>query len=580
MLGFHRPNAIGPFLRLSALDEAVVAVMHPAATARTSIDRSTMRREWNMVRLLCLRTSELGALSVDDFVRGESSGLPRMSWAAWLCHSASVAGGSLIEERVQDTTPASDRRGVRFLVLSASACFLVLGAWALVGDIWSHLLDTAVAVGFLAASVVWSGRRGRQAQAATAFVSGACWCLAGFGPTVSAIWWPALAAAVLPLRPDRPRAGRFAAIAFLGVAAVVRGFGAYRAGEAFALLGAAVVVSVALAQAESHPHATASGEASTDTLAGLFVGFGIALPAVLALSDHTSASWGMVVATISLALAGGCLVKIAWVDPGLDLDVTDRVIELSVMPGAAGMTSLLPVGDAARAPQAYAAGMAMVEANRALVLDLERQVATSRALQIRLVEAADGERAQLASQLKSSVLPLLAELTERLRTVEIWVGRPKLLTEVNNALTEVRQTIDDLDRTARGLHPRLVSEAGLRAALLDLARRLPIDVTASAPAERFAATVENTLWYVCAESLTNTVKHAHATRAWIDVQRVGGYVVANVRDDGLGCDASEFESQRGGGLASVRDRVIASGGTLIVRNLETRGLSVEAKVPC
>jgi signal transduction histidine kinase len=321
-------------------------------------------------------------------------------------------------------------------------------------------------------------------------------------------------------------------------------------------------------------------EASTHTLAGLFVGFGIALPAVLVLSDHTSASWGTIVATASLTLAGGCLATIALVDPGLDLDVTDRAIELSVMPGAAGMTSLLSVGDAARAPQAYAAGLAMVASNRALVLDLERQVATSRALQIRLVEAADGERAQLASQLKSSVLPLLAELTERLRTVEMWAGHPDLLTEVSNALTEVRQTIDDLDRTARGLHPRLVSEAGLRAALLDLARRLPIDVTASAPAERFAATVETTLWYVCAESLTNTVKHAHATRAWIDVQRVGGYVVANVRDDGLGCDASEFESAGGGGLAGVRDRVMASGGTLIVRNLETRGLSVEAKVPC
>jgi signal transduction histidine kinase len=502
-----------------------------------------------------------------------------------------VTVGSLDDERIEVTATGPNQRVARALVLLLSGCLVALGESVLRGSLWSHMLDAAVAVGFFGAAAVWVGRPLRGDRTAAALAAGGSWCLAGLDVRWSAIWWPAMAVAVLPGLPGlsgkrmasvvhrRPAWAALIGVAVLAVAAASRGLGAGEVAEFLALVGATIGILVAAVRPREGDTGASIAESSAYGAAGVLLGLGIALPAALVmLRLELLPAWGANVGSSLLAAAGACLLVIAWADPGADAQLRDHVIEIASEPGA-GITGLLLPAASARAPQAYSAAWAMLEANAAMVSQLELQVAQSRALQRRLVTAADTEREQLAARLGTTVHPLLDELRETLLTIGASVNESAARGEVGTAVVQVERTLDDLQRIAQGLHPQLLSDGGLRAALSDLAGTVPIQVRTEVPLGRLEASVETALWYLCAEAVTNSVKHSGATRATIHIERLADEVVASISDDGSCAADPAIEGARGKGLTGVRDRIVALGGDLDVLVPSGAGLTLVARLP-
>jgi len=130
-----------------------------------------------------------------------------------------------------------------------------------------------------------------------------------------------------------------------------------------------------------------------------------------------------------------------------------------------------------------------------------------------------------------------------------------------DALTGERKTVVELRNLARGIHPAILTDRGLDAALSALAARSPVPVEISVDVgERPPVAVESTAYFVVAEALTNAAKHAAATRLRVRVWRTEGSVVVEVEDDGVG--GAQIEP--GGGLEGLTTRVATIDGTLTV----------------
>ena len=130
---------------------------------------------------------------------------------------------------------------------------------------------------------------------------------------------------------------------------------------------------------------------------------------------------------------------------------------------------------------------------------------------------------------------------------------------------------------SRGIHPAVLSEDGLGPALSSLALRsaVPVDLRLDLGPERFEEPVEVAAYYVASEALTNTAKHASASRAQVIARRRGGWLELSVSDDGPGgADASG-----GSGLTGLADRVEAIGGTMHVDSPAGLGTAVRVKLP-
>jgi signal transduction histidine kinase len=140
---------------------------------------------------------------------------------------------------------------------------------------------------------------------------------------------------------------------------------------------------------------------------------------------------------------------------------------------------------------------------------------------------------------------------------------------------EVGSAIGDLRQIAAGVRPARLDD-GLAAALHDLARTLPIPIEVEAPIGRVAASVEAAAYFVVCEALTNTVKHASASRVALSATREDGTLRVCVSDDGVG----GARARRGSGLAGLGDRVSAHGGTLVIASPQGGGTRIEVAIPC
>jgi signal transduction histidine kinase len=215
---------------------------------------------------------------------------------------------------------------------------------------------------------------------------------------------------------------------------------------------------------------------------------------------------------------------------------------------------------------AVASTARLVVANTRLQAQLTaraRQVAASRR---RLVVAADRERRQLEAELRSSAGVRLDAVAERLAALA-----DRSLEPIADELDRARS---DLARLARGLHPATLSEAGLAAALRELADASPLAVTLVAPAARFPAALEAAAYFVCAEAMTNAAKHAGCDRISVKVTAAAGALRVEVDDDGRGGAVPS-----GSGLLGVRDRVEALGGRLTVDSAPGAGTRLIAELP-
>jgi signal transduction histidine kinase len=141
---------------------------------------------------------------------------------------------------------------------------------------------------------------------------------------------------------------------------------------------------------------------------------------------------------------------------------------------------------------------------------------------------------------------------------------------------ELALALDELRELARGLHPAVLSDHGLRAGVESLAARAPVPVEIQeVPDERLPEPVEAAAYYLISEALTHVAKCAQASTVRVAIAATDGRLVVEVMDDGVGgADASA-----GSGLRGPADRVEALGGSLDVASPPGSGTSLRAEIP-
>jgi signal transduction histidine kinase len=238
---------------------------------------------------------------------------------------------------------------------------------------------------------------------------------------------------------------------------------------------------------------------------------------------------------------------------------------------AAGRRSApLPPGSEARLT-----GFADLVAQALANADAYRKLAASRA---RIVEAGDIERQRLERNLHDGAQQRLVSLALKLRIVKTSLRDPTSAeAHLAEAEGELAQALDELRELARGIHPAVLTDRGLAAALKALADRasLPVELS-QLPEERLPDSIEAAIYYIVAEAITNVTKYAEATQASVAVERSNGVATVVVSDDGVG----GAEPNSGSGLVGLADRVEALGGRLRVDSPLGRGTCITAKIPC
>ena len=201
------------------------------------------------------------------------------------------------------------------------------------------------------------------------------------------------------------------------------------------------------------------------------------------------------------------------------------------------------------------------------------QLGTSRA---RFVQAADAERKRLARNLHDGAQQRLASLALLLRLARAKVAVDPNHTEqlLEDAAVEVAAALRELRELARGLHPPVLGDHGLRRALELLVERTPFPVRVDAPPQRLPEQVETAAYYIVSEALANASKHAEPTRATVVVAREQEWVSVVVRDDGKG-----GADTTGSGIVGLRDRAEALGGSLTIESPPGGGTTIRAALP-
>jgi PAS domain S-box-containing protein len=194
----------------------------------------------------------------------------------------------------------------------------------------------------------------------------------------------------------------------------------------------------------------------------------------------------------------------------------------------------------------------------------------------RIVTAGDAARRRLARDLHDGAQQRLVtalmslQLADEQTATDAEAGT-RLLRE---ALEHTRAGLAELRELAAGVHPTILTNRGLRAAIEALADHSPLPVKIAVPGDRFPQHVEAAAYFLAAEALTNVAKHAEASRATVTVEPREGVLVIAVSDDGVG--GANLE---GTGLRGMDDRAQALGGSLHLESVPGLGTRVEATLP-
>lgn len=196
-----------------------------------------------------------------------------------------------------------------------------------------------------------------------------------------------------------------------------------------------------------------------------------------------------------------------------------------------------------------------------------------------LVDAVDAERRRIERDLHDGAQQRLVSLAVNLGLAKATLGD---LTEdarrvIDEAHREAKEAIEELNDLVRGLHPAVLEDRGLDAALSGIAARapIPVQVTVNLPS-RPSPAVEAVAYFIVSEALTNVVKHAEASRAEVTVECFGATLVLVVSDDGVG----GAEPAGGTGLAGLAKRVASVDGRLSVDSPVGGPTVMTVELPC
>jgi signal transduction histidine kinase len=222
-------------------------------------------------------------------------------------------------------------------------------------------------------------------------------------------------------------------------------------------------------------------------------------------------------------------------------------------------------------------GVAIALENERLNAELHAKIEELSASRARIVESSDAARRRLERDLHDGAQQRLVSLALRLRMLRDEVdGDPGAERELDDARGELDQALAELRELARGLHPSVLSERGLEAALEGLASRAPLNVELElCPHERLPDRVEAAAYFVVAEALTNVAKYSRASHANVVVARNDGAIMVEVSDDGVG----GADISKGTGLRGLLDRVSALDGGFEVESQPGSGTTVRALIP-
>jgi signal transduction histidine kinase len=228
-------------------------------------------------------------------------------------------------------------------------------------------------------------------------------------------------------------------------------------------------------------------------------------------------------------------------------------------------------------------GLAFLARARAAEADQRREEAEASNVELaasraRIVTAADDARRRLERDLHDGAQQRLVSLGLELSAAQASVpaelaGLREQMSGIARGLTGVLQ---DLQEISRGIHPAILSQKGVGPALKSLARRsaVPVDLDFALD-RRIPESAEVAVYYVVAEALTNTAKHARASHVDVFLQTAGANLHVSIRDDGIG--GADFT--KGSGLIGLTDRVEAVGGHLEICSDPGRGTSLLAVIP-
>ncbi|MBB3728828.1 sensor histidine kinase [Nonomuraea dietziae] len=215
----------------------------------------------------------------------------------------------------------------------------------------------------------------------------------------------------------------------------------------------------------------------------------------------------------------------------------------------------------------------------ALSDELAQRVETLQESRAEVIDAADAERRRIERDLHDGTQQRLVWLAMNLGMARATLkDLPEPAMQViTQAHEESKQALKELRDLVRGLHPAVLTDEGLDAALSGLAARAPFPVRLSVDvAQRASPTIEAVAFFVVSETLTNIAKHAEATKASITVVRKGDRLRLAVRDDGRGGAAPE----RGSGLRGLAQRVGSVDGELRIDSPQGGPTTIEVELPC
>jgi signal transduction histidine kinase len=217
--------------------------------------------------------------------------------------------------------------------------------------------------------------------------------------------------------------------------------------------------------------------------------------------------------------------------------------------------------------------------NERLHAELRAQLDAVRASRARLVDAADHARRRLERDLHDGAQQrLLAASTamERARMLNSNAGDSRLEDLLEEVSAQLKETLTELRELARGIHPALLTDEGLGAAIETLARRAQVPTRIlSIPRERFPAAVEAAAYFVVAEGLTNAAKHAGASEVVVRAETSDGSLRIQVSDDGVG--GADIDG--GSGLGGLEDRAVSLGGVFDIESPDGGGTTIMATIP-
>jgi signal transduction histidine kinase len=294
---------------------------------------------------------------------------------------------------------------------------------------------------------------------------------------------------------------------------------------------------------------------------------------------------------LARALGDPTLELVYWLpDDERFVDAGGRSVELPAPGAGRGMTRIERDGKLVAAIlhdalvidtelDAIAAATGMAIENERLDAELRAKVAELRDSRTRMLRIGLEERRRLERDLHDGAQQRLVSMALGMR-----LARDKLREDpetaermLDGAGAELDAALEELRELARGIHPAVLSDRGLDAALETLARRAPLPVELNHEShERLPESVELAAYFVVSEALTNVAKYADASHATVNVARGNGKLLVEVTDDGVG----GADPDKGTGLRGLADRLAVIEGRLEVDSPPGAGTTIRAKIPC